>query len=91
METICEVLDKKIPLKSGRSYKELITFVEDRPGHDFRYAIDSSKIKRELHWAPKEKFKTGIEKTISWYLDNRRWWEAIQQKTYKQERLGTEK
>ncbi len=91
VETICEILDKKIPSKNGKSYKELITFVKDRPGHDFRYAIDSSKMKRELSWVPKEKFRTGIEKTISWYLNNRSWWEAIQQKTYKQERLGIEK
>ncbi len=65
--TICEVLDETEPRKN-RSYKELITFVKDRPGHDFRYAIDASKIKKELNWKPKETFKSGIQKTLHWYL-----------------------
>jgi dTDP-glucose 4,6-dehydratase len=57
--------------------ESLITFVKDRPGHDRRYAIDASKIERELGWKPQETFETGIEKTIQWYLDNRKWWERI--------------
>lgn len=91
VKTICDFLDLKIPLDNGSSYKDLITFVKDRPGHDFRYAIDASKIKRELGWAPKEDFESGIEKTISWYLSNKNWWEIIQTETYQQERLGVRK
>jgi len=69
---VCSIMDKKIPLKEG-SYKDLITFVDDRPGHDFRYAIDSSKIKKELNWAPSESFETGLEKTIEWFIENKEW------------------
>ena len=70
---ICELLDEIKPLKIGKSYKDLIIFVKDRPGHDFRYAIDSSKIFHELTWSPEENFNTGIRKTIHWYLDNQDW------------------
>jgi len=66
----------------------LITFVKDRPGHDFRYAIDSTKIKQDLGWQPKDTFETGIKKTLDWYLNNSDWWQKIQNKTYKQQRLG---
>ncbi|HMC02331.1 MAG TPA: dTDP-glucose 4,6-dehydratase [Flavobacteriaceae bacterium] len=66
-ETICDVLDTKIPKKE--SYKKQITFVEDRPGHDFRYAIDATKIKNELHWEAEENFKSGIDKTVDWYIN----------------------
>jgi dTDP-glucose 4,6-dehydratase len=66
---ICELLDEMQPKKT--SYKEQITFVKDRPGHDFRYAIDASKIENELGWKAKENFETGIRKTIAWYLKNR--------------------
>ena len=69
---VCSILDKKIPLREG-SYKDLIVFVDDRPGHDFRYAIDSSKIKKELNWAPSESFETGLEKTIEWFIENKEW------------------
>ncbi|MFL2705025.1 MAG: dTDP-glucose 4,6-dehydratase [Gammaproteobacteria bacterium] len=69
---VCSIMDKKIPLKEG-SYKDLIVFVDDRPGHDFRYAIDSSKIKKELNWAPSESFETGLEKTIEWFIENKEW------------------
>jgi dTDP-glucose 4,6-dehydratase len=62
--------------------------VTDRPGHDFRYAIDSSKLKNELNWVPKETFETGIKQTINWYLENQTWWQDIQNNTYQQERLG---
>ena len=85
---ICEKLDKKIPRKNNVSYKELIKFVKDRPGHDYRYAINADKIKNELDWEPNESFETGIEKTIDWYLENQEWWEKIQDKTYNQKRLG---
>ena len=85
---ICKILDQLRPRQNGSSYTELITFVEDRPGHDFRYAIDSSKIQNKLNWEPKETFETGILKTIKWYLDNEDWWRHIQKIEYKQNRLG---
>lgn len=68
VNTICEILDDKVPRKNKTSYKELISFVKDRPGHDFRYAIDASKIENELHWESDENFDTGIIKTVDWYL-----------------------
>ena len=70
MKIICEILDEVTPSKEIESYKELIKFVDDRPGHDMRYAMDISKIKSELGWTPKETFKTGIKKTVKWYLEN---------------------
>ncbi|MFL2982980.1 MAG: dTDP-glucose 4,6-dehydratase [Candidatus Neomarinimicrobiota bacterium] len=88
VRTICNVLDELLPNKNQKSYSELINFVEDRPGHDFRYAIDSNKINNEIGWIPKESFHSGIHKTIQWYLDNQSWWKEIQDKTYRQERLG---
>ena len=78
------------PSKNG-DYKNLITFVKDRPGHDYRYAIDSTKIQNELGWKPMETFTTGIRKTIKWYLENEVWWREIQNIKYNQERLGTKK
>lgn len=86
---ICEILNELQPSKKLKSYKELITFVTDRPGHDLRYAIDAGKIQRELGWEPKETFKTGIRKTVAWYLENQLWWKNIQDKSYQQQRLGT--
>jgi len=91
VETICRILDNIKPSTVGNSYLELITFVLDRPGHDFCYAIDASKIKRELGWQPKESFDSGIKKTIQWYLKNKIWWQNIQSNKYKQERLGVDK
>jgi len=88
VKIICEKMDEYSPRKQGGNYEELITYVTDRPGHDFRYAIDASKISNKLGWQPKENFETGIEKTIRWYLENREWWQAIQDNTYQQERLG---
>lgn len=88
VEAICAILDNEIPLGSGKFYNENIIFVEDRPGHDFRYAINTSKIKKELGWDPKESFESGIQKTILWYLSNKSWWEKIQNQNYNQERLG---
>lgn len=85
---ICQKMDKLLPRQSGLKYEELIAFVTDRPGHDFRYAIDASKIKINLRWQPQESFESGIDKTICWYLDNEHWWKPIQNNTYQQERLG---
>jgi dTDP-glucose 4,6-dehydratase len=85
---ICSFLDEISPRKNGSSYSDLITFVKDRPGHDFRYAIDAGKIQNDLGWSPNESFETGIRKTIHWYLDNQNWWKAIQDNNYRQERLG---
>jgi dTDP-glucose 4,6-dehydratase len=72
------------------NYKELITFVNDRPGHDVRYAIDASKIERELGWVPAESFDTGIRKTVKWYLNNEHWWKRVMSGEYKLERIGEE-
>ena len=91
VKTICEILDDKIPRENKETYKMLIQYVEDRPGHDFRYAINSDKIMKDLGWVPEESFKSGIEKTINWYLENSKWWEKIQKKTYNQNRLGLKK
>ena len=88
VKTICSTLDEMRPLENNRSYSGLIKFVKDRPGHDFRYAINAEKIQKELNWFPSESFETGIKKTIEWYLNNENWWRMIQNKTYKQERLG---
>jgi len=85
---ICSLLDEISPRKNGSSYSDLITFVKDRPGHDFRYAIDAGKIRNDLDWSPNESFETGIRKTIHWYLDNQNWWKTIQDNNYRQERLG---
>jgi dTDP-glucose 4,6-dehydratase len=85
---ICDTLDRIEPRADGKSYRDQIGFVPDRPGHDFRYAIDASKLERELGWKPQETFESGMEKTIRWYLDNRRWWQDIQSGAYRGERLG---
>jgi dTDP-glucose 4,6-dehydratase len=87
VQAICDILDELRPDANG-SYRRLITFVEDRPGHDLRYAIDCSKIERELGWRPTQTFETGLRKTIQWYLDNSVWWQAIRSETYRGERLG---
>jgi dTDP-glucose 4,6-dehydratase len=86
VKTICNILDQKVPKETP--YEELITFVKDRPGHDVRYAIDASKIQKELGWTPEETFETGLEKTVQWYLDNEAWWKAVQDGSYQRERLG---
>ncbi|MFN5560181.1 MAG: dTDP-glucose 4,6-dehydratase [Opitutaceae bacterium] len=85
---ICALLDARAPRADGRSYAEQITFVADRPGHDRRYAIDSGKIRRELGWAPRENFDTGIVKTVDWYLSHREWTADITQRKYQRQRLG---
>ncbi len=87
VEIICGILDELKPRKSG-SYKELITFVTDRPGHDLRYAIDASRLETELGWRAEETFETGIRKTVEWYLNNEWWWKPIREKKYAGERLG---
>lgn len=87
VNAICDILDELRPSGNG-SYRNLITFVTDRPGHDLRYAIDCSKIERELGWSPTETFETGLRKTVQWYLDNPAWWQAIRSGKYRGERLG---
>jgi dTDP-glucose 4,6-dehydratase len=88
VEAICDFLDRLRPRPGGASHRDLIGFVADRPGHDFRYAIDPSKIERELGWAPQESFETGLEKTVRWYVENRAWWQEIRDSSYRGERLG---
>ena len=85
---ICSIMDELKPISKSKKYSDLIEFVKDRPGHDMRYAIDATKIRKQLNWHPKERFETGIKKTIEWYLKNEAWWRKIQNKTYNQERLG---
>ncbi|KQZ81976.1 dTDP-glucose 4,6-dehydratase [Mesorhizobium sp. Root157] len=87
VETICDLLDEKRPRIKGR-YRDLINFVTDRPGHDRRYAIDCSKIERELGWRAEESFDSGLSKTIDWYLANEWWWRPIRDGSYAGERLG---
>jgi len=86
VKRICAILDKLRPMK--RPYETLIEFVADRPGHDLRYAIDATKLERELGWKALETFDTGIEKTVQWYLDNEWWWRPLREKVYAGERLG---
>lgn len=85
--TICNILDEIKPKAAG-SYKDQITFVADRPGHDQRYAIDASKIQRDLGWKPEETFETGIRKTVEWYLANSDWCDAVTRNKYSRERIG---
>lgn len=86
VQTICEILDTLVP--KGSKYAEQITYVTDRPGHDRRYAIDSSKMSKELNWTPVETFETGLRKTIEWYLINQQWCKNVQDGSYQRERLG---
>jgi dTDP-glucose 4,6-dehydratase len=88
VEAICDALDARAPLENGESRRELIRFVSDRPGHDRRYAIDPSKIERDLGWQAQESFESGLARTVDWYLDNRWWWEPIRSGRYAGERLG---
>ena len=100
VKTICDILDEIKPpviarsdsdvaISSISSYKDLITYVADRPGHDMRYAIDASKIQRELGWTPQETFESGIRKTVQWYLNNQAWCQHVQDGSYQRERLGS--
>ena len=86
VQTICDILQELAP--SDIRYRDLITHVQDRPGHDRRYAIDASKIQRELGWRPQETFDSGIRKTVQWYLDNQEWCRRVQDGSYQRERLG---
>ncbi len=86
---LCELLDEFQPREDGQPYAEQITFVTDRPGHDLRYAIDASKIKRELGWTPKQDHESGFRETVQWYLENQSWTQKILDGSYQLERLGT--
>ncbi|OCH37534.1 dTDP-glucose 4,6-dehydratase [Aliivibrio fischeri] len=90
VKTICSLLEELAPNKPEgvAQYLDLITYVTDRPGHDIRYAIDASKIERELGWKPEETFESGIRKTVEWYLDNKQWWSRVLDGSYAGERLG---
>lgn len=90
VHTICDLLEELAPNKPQgvEKYRDLITYVKDRPGHDMRYAIDAGKIDRELGWHPQETFESGIRKTVSWYLNNETWWRRVQDGSYTGERLG---
>jgi dTDP-glucose 4,6-dehydratase len=98
VNTICDILDELAPvaenkyiqnsISSIQHYKDLKVFVKDRPGHDMRYAIDATKIQKELGWSPKETFESGIKKTVLWYLDNQAWCKHVQDGSYQRERLG---
>jgi dTDP-glucose 4,6-dehydratase len=83
VHTLCRILDELRPRNDGKSYQEQITFVKDRPGHDRRYAIDATKIERELGWRPAETFETGTRKTVRWYLDNQPWVQNVTSGTYR--------
>ncbi|MGB0221365.1 MAG: dTDP-glucose 4,6-dehydratase [Sinimarinibacterium flocculans] len=88
VEQLCDLIDTLRPESAGRKRRELITFVEDRKGHDLRYAIDAGKIQRDLGWRPQETFETGLRKTVEWYLANRAWCETVQSRGYQRQRLG---
>jgi dTDP-glucose 4,6-dehydratase len=97
VHTICDLLEELVPdnaysKQSGNleGFKGLIAYVKDRPGHDIRYAIDASKIEKELGWAPEESFESGMRKTVKWYLENTKWVAHVQDGTYQRERLGVE-
>lgn len=83
VQTLCGILDELCPRSDGKSYSDLITYVKDRPGHDRRYAIDATKIERELKWRPAETFETGIRKTVRWYLDNQDWVQKVTSGAYR--------
>ena len=89
VHALCELLDELCPNSAFTPHASLITHVQDRPGHDLRYAIDASKIQRDLGWVPEETFSSGIRKTVEWYLNNLEWCRRIQDGSYQRERLGT--
>ena len=96
VEAVCHILDELLPCKSNpvfvergiRQYEDLKAFVTDRPGHDFRYGIDTTKTQFELGWAPNYTFESGLRRTIQWYVDNRQWCEVVTKQSYQRERLG---
>ncbi|MBU6249145.1 MAG: dTDP-glucose 4,6-dehydratase [Xanthomonadaceae bacterium] len=89
VKTICALLDARRPLADGRPRESLITYVKDRPGHDRRYAIDASKLERELGWKPSQTFESGIAQTVDWYLANQPWVQRVLDGSYRMERLGS--
>ncbi|MCA9269527.1 MAG: GDP-mannose 4,6-dehydratase, partial [Planctomycetales bacterium] len=89
VETICDIVDRSRPDLAHRPCRSLITFVQDRPGHDLRYAIDSGKIQQELGWRPAVSFEDGIEQTVRWYLEHAEWVERVTSGKYRRQRLGT--
>jgi dTDP-glucose 4,6-dehydratase len=94
VRTICSLLEELVPensfalINNGKGFESQITYVKDRPGHDVRYAIDASKIERELNWKPQETFESGMRKTVLWYLHNEGWWSRVLDGSYSRERLG---
>ena len=90
VNTLCELLEELHPEKPEGvgAYRDLITYVKDRPGHDLRYAIDASKIAQELGWKPVETFESGLRKTVQWYLDNQVWWQRVLDGEYRLDRIG---
>jgi len=96
VEAVCHILEELLPCESNpvlvergiRQYEDLKAFVTDRPGHDFRYGIDTTKIQTELRWAPSHTFESGLRRTIQWYVDNRQWCEVVTKQSYQRERLG---
>jgi dTDP-glucose 4,6-dehydratase len=89
VRSLCGILDELKPSSDGRSYSDQITFVNDRPGHDLRYAIDTNKIKSKLGWQPQKNHETGFRQTVKWYLENEPWWQGILDGSYRLERMGT--
>ncbi|CAG0956550.1 dTDP-glucose 4,6-dehydratase [Gammaproteobacteria bacterium] len=90
VHTLCDLLDELLPSSPHAPHRNLITYVTDRPGHDLRYAIDASKITRELGWQPQETFETGLRKTVQWYLANQDWTARVMDGSYRGERLGVD-
>ncbi|MEO5623044.1 MAG: GDP-mannose 4,6-dehydratase, partial [Dokdonella sp.] len=88
VKTICALLDERRPLTDGRTRESLIAYVKDRPGHDRRYAIDASKIKRDLGWRHTESFETGLARTVDWYLQHQDWVLRVLDGSYRMQRLG---
>ena len=88
VHAICDLLDEMRPRPHGISHRAQVTFVDDRRGHDRRYAIDAGRMRRELGWSPAESFETGLRSTVRWYLDNEDWWQPIRNGIYRGERLG---
>jgi dTDP-glucose 4,6-dehydratase len=88
VKAICALLDQRRPLEDGRARESLIAYVKDRPGHDRRYAIDSTKLQRELGWRPSQTFETGIAQTVDWYLEHQPWVQRVLDGSYRMERLG---
>jgi dTDP-glucose 4,6-dehydratase len=91
VKSICAIMDGLMPRAGGKPYHDLIAFVSDRPGHDYRYAVDFSKIKKELGWKPDHGYRSGLSETVAWYIAHEPWWRAIQEKKYDLARLGVRK